>query len=197
MMKRVIIRVIVLLAVMIPAQSFAKANLILNLTPGFIVYSPDVDGFEVSDGWKTDQISGSFSNIAALSAGVGVDTPGMFFDMTVGAGYLWSSFMKSDVLMGDVACRFKIRRDEMTLGPHLTFLRFSPDWEGDSKIKLSDETGVAGGLSFTIGSKAFSIIAALDYMHLDFKIEEPRLPTNPDSLNMSGIVFQIGMLMRF
>jgi len=196
-MKRTVIGWMVLFALMIPAKSFALANLIFNVTPGFFLYSPDAKGFRTSDGWKTDEISGYLSNIASVSAGVGVNTPVFFLDTTVGVGYMWSSSITSPVFLGDIAFRLKILRDEMTLGPHISFLFFRPDWDGITNITLSDETGVIGGLSFTIGTKAFSVLASLDYMHLAFKTEQPGISLNRNDLDMSGLVLQVGILMRF
>lgn len=148
-MKRPMIACFILIMVWgISAKSFAGANLVLSASPGFFLYSPDAEGFKASDGWKTDEVEGYFSNIATVSAGVGIDTPALFFDITGGIGYMWSSSITSTVLLGDLACRFKLRRDEMTLGPHITFLKFSPDWDSSADISLSDETGIAGGLSF-------------------------------------------------
>lgn len=196
-MKRAVIGWMVLFALMIPTKSFALANLILNVTPGFFLYSPDAKGFRASDGRRTDEISGYLSNIVSVSAGVGVNTPIFFLDTTAGVGYMWSSSITAPVFLGDVAFRLKILGNEMTMGPHITFLYFRPEWDGDTKITLSDETGVAGGLSLTIGLKAFSVLASLDYLHLDFKTEPSGISSNRNDLDMSGVVFQVGMLMRF
>lgn len=196
-MKRTLIGWMVLFAVMIPAKSFALTNLIVNITPGFFLHSADAKDFRASDGWRMDEVSGYSSNAISISAGLGVDMLFLFLDTTVGVGYMWSPSITSTVFMGDVACRFKILGSEMTLGPHLTLLYFKPEWDGNIKATLSDESGVLGGLSFTVGIKTFSVLASLDYLNLTLKPDSPGISFSRNELDMSGVVFQIGVLMRF
>ncbi|OQX22583.1 MAG: hypothetical protein BWK80_30070 [Desulfobacteraceae bacterium IS3] len=195
MMKKILMMTCIL--ALISTTGFAGTDFVLNLSPGFILYSPDAEGFKVSDGWKTEETEGYISNTAILGAGVGFETPDLFFDMTGGVGYLWSSSVKAKLVMMDFACRFKLHRDEMTLGPHLSIMKYKPDWGGDTDISLGDDTAVSGGLSFTIGSKPFSIMAALDYISLSFDVESPGIAIDGGSLDLSGIALQIGLLFRF
>ncbi len=197
MMKTLMAVCIALFVTMIPASVFAEANLIVGVTPGIFLYSPDAEEFRVSDGEKIGEVDGYFSNKATLSLGVGFNTPVLFVDLTGGVGYLYNSAFTSTMLMADLALRFKIKREELTAGPHITIVRYDPDWDGDANISLSDDTGIMTGLAVTMGSKAFSVAASLDYVKASFDVESPGVSLNGDGLDISGIAFQIGILLRF
>ncbi|MCP4345745.1 MAG: DUF481 domain-containing protein [Desulfobacterales bacterium] len=182
---------------LIPASGFAEVNLVLNVAPGIFVYSPDADGFKVSDGINTGEVDGYLSNMATVTGGIGFNTPGLFFDVTGGVGYLYNSAFTSKILMADAALRFKIRREELTAGPHISFMKYKPDWEGDANVSLSDDTGIMAGLGITIGSKEFSISASVDYIKASFDVDPPGISVNREPLDISGIALQIGMILRF
>lgn len=191
------IRIAAVIIVLIPMSSSAEVNLIVNVTPGIFIYSPDADGFQVSDGSVSGEVGGYISNMATLSAGIGFNTPALIFDMTGGVGYLYNSAFTAKILMGDFALRFKIRKEELTAGPHISFFKYNSDWEGDADVSLSDDTGILTGLSLTIGSKAFSILASLDYIKASFAVEHPGISVNNDELDISGLALQVGMVFRF
>jgi len=195
-MKRLGTLCIVWLMILLPASGFAETNLILSFTPGIFLYSPDADGFQVSDGVKTGEVEGYFSNKATLNIGVGFDTPELFVDLTGGIGYLYNSAFTAKMAMADLAFRFKIRREELTAGPHISIIKYSPDWDGDADVSLSDDTGIISGLSMTMGSKAFSIMASLDYVKASFDVEKG-VSLNGNDLDISGFAIQLGVLLRF
>lgn len=186
-----------LFLIIIPVSGFAGNNLILNVTPGIFLYSPDADGFRVTDGDKTGEVDGYFTNKATLTAGVGFDTPKLFADLTGGVGYLYNSAFTAEMLLADLAIRFKIRRDELTAGPHISVIKYSPKWDGDADISMSGSTGFMAGLSLTMGSKEFSIAASLDYLNASFDVEPPGVSLDGGALDISGLAFQLGILMRF
>jgi len=188
---------ITLFLIIIPVSGFAENNLIVNFMPGIFLYSPDTDGFRVSDGEKIGEVSGYLSNKATLSAGVGFNMPDFFVDLTGGVGYLYNSAFTAKMVLADLAVRFKIRREELTAGPHLSVIKYSPEWEGDANVSLSDETGFMTGLSVTIGSKDFSIAASLDYLKASFDVEPPGISIDGGALDISGLAFQLGLILRF
>lgn len=193
---------VVLVIMMIPVSVIAKPDdtklgVFLNLTPGIFIYSPDVDGFQASDGWKTDEVSGYLSNMATGMIGLSFDNPTMFTDIGIGLGYLYNSSFTATSFLADVALRFKLKREEMTLGPHLSIVKYKPHWKGDADISLSDPTGIIAGLSFTMGSKAFSLMASLDYLTASFDAERPSMSLHGNSLDLSGIALQLGVIFRF
>lgn len=194
---RTLICIATIIIVLIPLPSSAEVNLVVNFMPGIFIYSPDADGFRVSDGLETGEVSGYISNMATLSAGVGFNSPSLIFDMTGGIGYLYNSAFTAKIVTGDFALRFKIRKEELTAGPHLAFFKYHSDWDGDADVSLSNDTGIVTGLALTIGSKAFSLSGSLDYIKASFSVEGPGISLNKDELDISGLALQLGMIFRF
>ena len=196
-MKNFVPMFLLLAMVMIPAKGYGQVGLVVGVTPGIFFYSPDADGHEVSDGLKTEEIDGYLSNLATLNAGIAWDAEMFYLDLTGGGGYLYNSTFTSFVYMGDLALRFKLPTEVMTLGPHVSLLEFQPDWDGDADVSLADTTGYVAGLAFTVGTKPFSFAASIDYVDAAIEVESDRLPVVNEDLDMSGLAVQVGVLFRF
>ncbi|MFW6372543.1 MAG: hypothetical protein ACOC3W_02495 [Thermodesulfobacteriota bacterium] len=196
-MKKCVWMIFLAAMVLFPASGFAQAGLVVGVTPGIFLYSPDADGHEVSDGLKTEEIDGYLSNLATLNAGIAWDAKMFYLDLTGGVGYLYNSTFTSFVYMGDLALRFKLPTEVMTLGPHVSLLEFQPDWDGDADVSLADTTGYVAGLAFTVGTKPFSFAASIDYVDASFEVESDRLPVTNADLDLSGLAVQVGVLFRF
>ncbi|QTA85846.1 hypothetical protein [Desulfonema magnum] len=197
MSRTLLVICIALFINIIPGPGFAEVNLVVGITPGIFLYSPDAEGFRVSDGETIGEVEGYLSNLATLTAGVGINTPAVIIDLTGGLGYQYNNAFTSTLFLADAALRFKINREELTAGPHITIVKYDPSWDGDANISLSDDTGFIGGLGLTIGSKAFSISASLDYVSASFDVESPGISLNNEALDISGIAFQLGVILRF
>jgi len=196
-MKNFVPMFLLLAMVMIPAKGYGQVGLVVGVTPGIFLYSPDADGHEVSDGLKTEEIDGYLSNLATLNAGIAWDAEMFYLDLTGGVGYLYNSTFTGFLYMGDLALRFKLPTEVMTLGPHVSLLEFQPDWDGDADVSLADTTGYVAGLAFTVGTKPFSFAASIDYVDAAIEVESDRLPVANEDLDMSGLAVQVGVLFRF
>ena len=146
---------------------------------------------------KTEEIDGYLSNLATLNAGIAWDAEMFYLDLTGGVGYLYNSTFTGFLYMGDLALRFKLPTEVMTLGPHVSLLEFQPDWDGDADVSLADTTGYVAGLAFTVGTKPFSFAASIDYVDAAIEVESDRLPVANEDLDMSGLAVQVGVLFRF
>ena len=194
--RKIHLAIFMLAIILSPAMAAAEANFVLGVTPGIFLYSPDLDGFQVTDNKNTDEISGSISNVGTLLAGVGIDTKPMYVDLTAGLGYLYTSTFNSVMYVVDGALRFKLTR-EITLGPHLSVIKYKPGWDGDADIDLDDTTGFSGGLGLTIGGKALSLAVGVDYVNADFEVKPPGRSIKGDNLDISGMSLNLGILCRF
>ena len=65
-MKKILILFITVFVTMISTPCFAGADFILDLKPGSILFSPDIDGFRVSRTSGSDTVSGSGSWMPTL-----------------------------------------------------------------------------------------------------------------------------------
>lgn len=186
----------------ISATSFAGVDFVLDIKPASLLVSPDVDGFEVErSGYYWDTVEGTGSWMPTLKAGIGIDTSSLYIDVTGGLGYLWNDAFHANMYLADVAVRFKLGR-VVTLGPHISVVSFDPTWEGElsdsDDVELSECTGFMPGLCLTAGGKIVSFSLSLDYLSASFDVETHNgWRANDDSLDMSGLSLNLGVLLRF
>lgn len=198
-MRRALFLLILLTGgLVLPATASAEFGFVASVTPGIFLYSPDADGHQLRDAWRTEEIDGYISNLATVNAGVAWEAERFFLDLTGGIGYLYNDSFSGELYMGDLALRFKLPSEVLTLGPHLSLIDCRPDWDGGVDVSLSGETGVAVGLALTVGTKPFSFAASIDYVDLAFEVTPGSPPpvANED-LDISGLALQIGALFRF
>lgn len=198
-MKRALFLFILLTGgLVLPAAASAEFGFVVGVTPGIFLYSPDADGHQLRDAWRTEEIDGYISNLATVNAGVAWEAERFFLDITGGAGYLYNESFSGELYMGDLALRFKLPSEVLTLGPHVSLIDCRPDWDGGVDVSLSGETGVVVGLGLTVGTKPFSFAASIDYVDLAFDVAPGSPPpvANED-LDLSGLALQIGALFRF
>lgn len=185
-------------AMLVPAGSVtADTDFILDIVPGYILFSTNLDGTRVTDGKKIEEVDGYLSNMPILTGGLGVNKRSVFIDFTGGVGYLFNSSFNSLLYLVDVAGRFKLSNERMTIGPHLSLVYFQPTWDGDVDISLDNETGFIFGGSLTVGTRPFSFLASLDYVNASFGINSPDSRISQGDLDISGVAIQLGAILRF
>ncbi len=185
------------LLVIFPFRGHAGVDLLVDFDPGIILISPDTGDFKVSDGRNAGEVEGMLSNMATLKAGVGLNAASFCLDFTGGVGYIYNSAFSANVYLADAAFRFKLKREEITLGPHIGYLKFDPEWSGGADISLSPASGFMVGIAYTIGSKKMSFAGSLDYLNASFDVESPGISLNGNSLDISGAALKFGMIFRF
>lgn len=188
---------LLLLLILTPTRSSASMDVVLGVTPGFFLFSSSVDGARVSDGFRTDEVSGFISNMATLTGGVGFDTRALFIDMVGGVGYLYNASFTGPVYLMDVAFRFKMPSEVLTLGPHFSYMVYNLDWDGQANASLASNSGFVGGLGLTVGTKPFSFVASIDYVNASFGVDASSSSIQNDDLDLSGLGLQIGVIFRF
>jgi hypothetical protein len=201
-MKKILILFITVFVTMMSTPCFAGTDFILELKPGSVLFSPDVDGFRVrSPSGSSETISGTGSLMPTLKAGMRIDTSAFNIDLTGGLGFLFNGAFYSTMYLADLALRYKISK-RVTIGPHVSVIKFDPEWNGlrsdSNDVKLSGETSFMPGLCFTVGGKRASFSASIDYIDTSFDVTTYNgWVANDDSLDMSGFAFQLGVLFSF
>ncbi|MFH0783437.1 MAG: hypothetical protein V2B20_15995 [Pseudomonadota bacterium] len=195
-MKKIVLLLFIL--AFTPSVSMAGTDFVLSVHPGSLLISPDVDGFTASNGYYSEEISGVGSWIPSINGGVGFDLPSMYIDLTVGTGYLVNGAFTGPFYQGDVALRFKLGQ-VITLGPHLSLIRYDLSWDGSENVELSPTTGVAPGLCLTAGGKKVAFSMNLDYVNasVDAESQDRNVRLSSDSIDLSGIALSLGVIFRF
>jgi hypothetical protein len=190
--------ILLVAAILSPTGSAsADTDFILDIVPGYILFSTDLDGAKVTDGKRVEEIDGYLSNMPILTGGLGINKEKMFIDLTGGLGYLFNSSFTSVMYLFDAAGRFKFSDDRMTVGPHFSLVYFQPSWDGDLDISLSNEAGFILGATLTVGTRPFSFLASLDYVNASLGVDAPDASVSQDDLDLSGIAIQLGLILRF
>ena len=155
----------------LPASSAAEVDFVLEVNPLSYVISPDVDNFTVTDGILVEEIDGIGSLYPNLKAGVGFESETMIFDILGGVGYLWNDAFTATSFSGDLILRLKVdQRGIFTVGPHLGVIYFDPTYDGVAQVRLGSDTGLVGGVAFTVGSPRVAFTALLDYLSAKFDV---------------------------
>ncbi len=196
-MRKIMPLCLLIVLSLMPAKSIAGVDFVLNVTPGFFLFSTSADGTRVYDSLRTDEVSGFISNIATLTGGVGFDTRALFIDIVGGAGYLYNASFSGPVYLMDVAFRFKMPSEVLTLGPHFSYMVYNLDWDGNVNVSLAENAGVVAGLGLTVGTKPFSFVASIDYVNATFGVDSSESWVHNDDLDLSGLALQIGVIFRF
>ena len=199
MKKTLIALLLVIGLLMSTSPASADVDFVLEINPLSYVISPDVEDFKVSNGILVEEITGFGSLYPTLKAGIGFESEKMIFDILGGVGYLWNDAFHATTFSGDLFLRFKIdRKGVFTLGPHLGAIYFNPDWDGTAQVTLDSDTGIVGGVAFTVGSPRVAFSAALDYLSAKFDVSTSGGWTaNQSQLDLSGFQVVLGVQFRF
>jgi len=183
-------------------QEETGANFLLEIVPLWYLFSPDIDGFKVTStgGWITssEEIAGWGSLLPNLRAGIRINTPDAFIDITGGGGYLWNQVVSAPFYLGDLAINFQVSKD-LTLGPHIGVLSIDElEWGENADVKFSDSTGFMAGIVFSSGNEKSNSYLAIDYIKADFDVQTgPGWTANRNNLDLSGVAFRLGLVIRF
>ena len=183
----------------LPAPAAADVDFVLEINPLSYLISPDVDNFKVSNGVLLEEIEGFGSLYPTLKAGIGFESETMIFDILGGVGYLWNSAFNATTYSGDLFLRLKVdQKGVFTVGPHVGVIYFNPDWDGTAQVSLDSDTGIVGGVAFTVGSPRVAFSAALDYLSAKFDVSTSGGWTaNESQLDISGFQVVLGVQFRF
>jgi hypothetical protein len=177
-------------------------NFILELVPLGYLFSPDADGFEVyssGSGWSdSEEMVGYGSWLPSARAGVRINAPMVGIDITGGGGYLWNGAVNGPFVMADCAANFHVGKNT-TLGPHVGIVSFGDlEWFGDADVDLTGSTGLMAGFVLNTGGKRAGLYLSVDYIEAKFDVETGSGWTaNDDTLDMSGVGVQAGLILRF
>lgn len=199
-MKKTAIALFLMLGLLVlPSAAAADVDFVLEINPLSYLISPDVDDFKASNGIILEEIDGVGSLYPTLKAGVGFESETMILDILGGVGYLWNDAFTANTFSGDLFLRLKVdRRGIFTVGPHLGLIYFDPDYDGTARVSLDSDTGVVGGVAFTVGSPRVAFSAALDYLSAKFDVSTSGGWTASESeLDLSGFQVILGVQFRF
>lgn len=199
-MKKTIIALLLVPAVlMLPPPATADVDFVMEINPLSYLISPDIDDFQVTNGALLEEIDGVGSLYPTLKAGVGFESDTMIFDILGGVGYLWNDAFTATTYSGDLFLRLKVDpKGVFTVGPHLGAIYFNPDYDGVAQVNLDSDTGIVGGVAFTVGSPRVAFSAALDYLSAKFDVSTSGGWTaSENQLDLSGFQVVLGVQFRF
>ncbi len=178
----------------------AETKFFVKAEPVSFLISPKLDGFNVSDGYTTETLSGTASWLPMITGGWEISQDQMVYSVGGGAGYLYNGAFHAATVTAEGSARYKIT-DLVEVGPHALVLYFiSPSWGGTSDIDLSSSVGFGGGLALAV--KLFrddlKVTASADYVSGKFKVT-PGLGFTASSskLDYSGALIKIGVQYAF
>ncbi len=197
-MRKWMLVMAVLAAAAVPGTAAAELGFLVGVHPGSVLYSADVDGYTVADSRITEELQSPLSTLPTLSAGLAWEAEWAYIDLTGGVGYLYNTVFSGFTYGGDLALRFKLPIETLTLGPHIGLIRLKPDWDGDADVSLSDTTGTVAGLGVTVGTRPMSVSVSMDYLDasLDATVDDGSGAAAGD-LDLSGAALQVGVIFRF
>jgi hypothetical protein len=180
------------------------AQFIWDFRPGSFLFSPDLDGFKVSNGAVTEKVDGTASYAPSINAGVGFKLDSVDLDITGGLGGFINSAFTGGFGQLDVAALFEFADGKLRLGPHVGYIHLTDaDWKDNASIDLEGNAGFKGGLTLRAGSKRVAFLANLDYVDVAYDIKTygwtatDKNGTVQTKLDMSGLLLDLGLILRF
>ncbi len=182
-----------------------KVKFIIDVKPLSFLIADDIDGFSSSSiggfYYASETIDGNVLWTPHLKVGIGFNAGDVVgIDFTGGAGYLaGGEVLSAPFFLADVALNFTLGR-AITIGPHIGFISIDEiDWDESSDIKLSDTSGIIGGLAFTAGHEKISFSLSVDVVELDeIDVENgERWTASQSSIDLSGWMVNLGVKMKF
>ena len=182
-----------------------RTDLILDILPGSILISSDIDNFSVTRQVTLPDGSTTFSReepslvttVPTIRAGFGFDLEPVYVDATLGIGLMLNSRFQSVMYRGDVGAHFSFARNG-SMGPHIGVVQFSGlDWHGDADVDLDSSTGIVYGLHVKIGYD-IAFMMSLDYLDADASVDgvDGWVPSD-NTLDFSGLMLSFGVRGRF
>lgn len=174
-------------------------NFEMQVNPLGLLFSPDVDDFEVTNGSITEDINGFASFTPNVKLGLNFDTGPVDVDILGGYGYLWNMVFDGDYYTAELAVKFKPGHDHFTIGPHVGWIEMDDaDWQDDADINLKGNDGWYAGLALTVGGKTASFNCSVDYVDVSYDVEASGswIP-NDTELDLSGYWINLGLVLRF
>lgn len=111
---------------------------------------------------------------------------------------LLNDALNSTNYFGDLAILSKVDSNGVfAIGPHASFISFNPSWDGQADIAFDDTTGWLLGIKFYVGGSRVKFSGAIDYLNAEFDVTGRNgwVP-NSDTLDISGLSIQLGVLFR-
>lgn len=165
--------------------------------PGGSLLSPDLDTFEFRENGDSVDVDGNWSSLPTLKLGLGFETRRLYLDASAGGGLIWNPTFLAPQVRGEMALRLKLG-ELFTLGPRVGVVYFGePYWFDDEDVDLSDSVGLLAGLGLTVGWHEAALAVNLDYLAAELDVDSPGFPGSSDELDISGVLLQIGIILRF
>lgn len=192
-----------LAGLLVAATAQAEFNLVADARPGTLIVSSKAGDFEALgpaprlDVTELEEAS-EYTTMPGLRLGLGWSSQELFADLCGTAGYLLNERFRSPVFGVDAALLFRLRRN-IALGPHLGYAWITdPEWTGDADLDMDSTSALLLGMQAVIGYDILFVFSA-DYLNAD-PVDVRAYngwQTNKDSLDISGVILQFGIMGRF
>jgi hypothetical protein len=178
--------------------SAAEYAALIEVNPGAVLISQDLDGYTVSGDGKYDEVSNGAAFMPTLGGGFEIDSGDWRIHLMAGLGLIKHDVYNADVIKYEAGVYYTGgRHSGFAIGPRVTNYMFnSPSYKGDVDLSISSTHGIAPGLAFTVGDQ-FVIKGSIDYlMGATFDAEYPD-GTPAEDIDLDGVMVQLGVMMRF
>ncbi|MFC1765421.1 hypothetical protein ACFL6U_25535 [Planctomycetota bacterium] len=181
------------------------AQFILDFRPGSFLFSPDMDGFTVTDGTLSETVDGTASYTPSVNAGVGFDFGTVNLNITGGLGYLYNNAFHGGFAQFDIATLFELVNGKLRMGPHVGLVGLGDaNWDDAGQIDLEGNGGFKGGLTLHAGGQRVAFLANIDFVDASYDIKTrggwsatDGNGTTVTELDMSGVIIDLGLILRF
>jgi len=180
-----------------------ELTFIADARPGSLIISREAGDFEALGpeprlGVTELEEASEYTTFPNVRLGVGWASQALYCDLAANAGYLLNERFRSPLLGVDAALLVRLRRNAAA-GPHVGFLRITdPEWTGDADLDLDPASAFLFGIQIVIGYDIQFVFAA-DYLSAEAMDVEAHngWRTSDDSLDVSGLSLQFGIMGRF
>lgn len=185
------------------AHSEAGVLFVGDVRPAASLYSPNLSDMKVKknggplQGTLVEEIHDEWSYLPSIRFGLGFGSGPLALDLKLGAGMLYNKALDTSYSLSEVEARWTAWSSGV-VGAHAGLLHFRPPrYSGKASMDISSANGVSAGLSLSSPGLA-SFTASIDYLKASFDVSAGQGWTvSEDSLDLSGWLFQLGVMGRF
>jgi|ETNmetMinimDraft_26_1059896.scaffolds.fasta_scaffold25082_3 hypothetical protein len=188
----------------LPAAAESDLEIVVDVLPGTLLISDDLDSFEVRRPTVEDEFvivdaeeTSLVSIVPNVKVGIGLEFDDVYVTPSVGTGLVLNTRFRSWMFRADLAADWRFGRTG-TIGPHIGAIWLTDtDWFGDGRVDFSSDGGFLFGGHITIGHDivfVFSldvIDAAMDVTTSDDWV------ANDTNVDLSGLMLNFGVRGRF
>jgi len=199
MIKKNLFKLAIASSILFTQAQAIEHNFIMNIMPGSILASSDIEGFTNTVGGPSETIDGYACFSPNLSLGYGMDIDYFSFDVAAGYGVLTNAVFTTFYIQAEATVYLTTLQKGFMIGPFVRYMDISdPEWSTDN-LAMTGTSANAYGISMMTGGKKVKFkvnISKLSGADIAVTGRNGYIPSS-SILSLDGTSIELGLALRF